>query len=161
MKKIFFYAWLLVPVACTNSNADNNVKSPSTMPASAMTREFVSASVNGAAFDSQNEETGLYNPLTKMLTVTGEQKNGVSISLSFPPKLGVNENCTGCYAAFFIKKDGHTKTYSGKNISNLHIKLTTKKGTHAEGEFSFTAGKASNDQMTVSNGKFSSEITGY
>jgi hypothetical protein len=143
---------------CNANGTKNNAATPTKTAAN--NGDFVTAQFDGKPFTSVNKETGLFNPMTRKSTVLGEDATGRSISLSFNPALQPNENCTDCFVNLFIKKDGHTKSYIGPNIKNLVIKLTTKKGSYVEGEFSFTAKKALDDVIVVTNGKFSSTIEG-
>ena len=162
MKKILPFLLAVIIIACNSAASVKNSSDDSAGTTVSSKKDFISAQLNGKAFQSTNKDNGLFNPLTKMNTVLGEDNEGRSISLSFPPELKANENCTGCAAALFIKQDEDmTKTYRTVNITDLKIKLTVKNGSYVEGEFSFTASKALDDKIVVTNGKFASVIDGY
>lgn len=161
MKRIFPYLLAVLIIACNSTASVKNSGDDTVSTAATSKKDFVRALLDGKPFQSTNKDNGLFNPLTRMSTVLGEDNEGKSISLSFPPELKVNEENSSCTAALFIKQNDITKTYRTVNIQDLKIKLTLKNGSYVEGEFSFTASKALDDRIVVSNGKFASVIDGY
>ncbi|MGF2414133.1 hypothetical protein [Ferruginibacter sp.] len=162
MKRMFPYLLAVLIIACNSAASVKNSGDDTVAGATGGKKDFMSALLDGKPFQSANKGNGLFNPLTKMSTVLGEDNEGRSISISFPPELKANETCTSCAAALFIKQaEDMTKTYRTVNITDLKIKLTVKNGSYVEGEFSFTASKALDDKIVVTNGKFASVIDGY
>lgn len=116
---------------------------------------YFTAIVNGRAFKSVDPMTdGIFNPLIKKNTFSGEDAAGTMISISFPPELQVNQPCSNCEANIIVKKNNTRVTYYSKNISNFQCRLTARKGNWIEGVFSFTAKKASDDIIEIKEGKF-------
>ncbi len=116
---------------------------------------YFTATVNGKVFKSVDPMTdGIFNPLIKKNTFSGEDAAGTVISISFPPELQPNQSCNACEANITIKKNNTRVTYYSKNISNFQCRLTTRKGNWIEGVFSFTAKKASDDIIEIKEGRF-------
>lgn len=161
MKRTFPYLLAVLIVVCNSSASVKNSSDDNVTVAATSKKDFMNALLDGKPFQSINKDNGLFNPLTKMSTVLGEDNEGRSISLSFSPELKVKETSSSCTAALFIKQSDITKTYHSSNIQDLKIKLTVKNGSYVEGEFSFTASKALDDRIVITNGKFASTIDGY
>lgn len=120
---------------------------------------YFTASVNGKAFKSVDPMTdGIFNPLIKKNTFSGEDASGTVISVSFPADLQLNQSCSSCEANITIKKNGTLVTYYSRNISHLQFRLTRHQGSFYEGVFSFTAKKASDDIFEIKEGKFGGKL---
>jgi hypothetical protein len=148
------FAQFLISLIWLNVTSLNN-----DLPFSTSQQGYFAARVNGKAFTTVDPMTdGLFNPLIKKNTFSGEDAAGTMISVSFPPELQVNQACSNCEANITIKKNNARVTYYSKNISNFQCRLTIRKGNWIEGVFSFTAKKASNDIIEIKDGKFGGKI---
>lgn len=120
---------------------------------------YFTASVNGKTFSSVDPMTdGIFNPLIKKNTFSGEDAGGTVISVSFPADLQPNQPCSNCEANITIKKNGTLVTYYNRNISHFQLRLTRHQGSFYEGVFSFTAKKASDDIIEIKEGKFAGKL---
>lgn len=160
MRNIIFLSAMALIFSCNSSSSKMEAANSNPETAEKAGGNSMSAVIDGKAFKSIGQEPGLYDDFTKTNTVLGENSDGISISVSFPPTLVVNQPCSNCAATLFKKTDGETKAYIRTDIKDLSFRLTAINGKKVSGEFSFTASKASDDRFVVTEGKFESVIEG-
>jgi hypothetical protein len=149
--------------ACTDSST--TLKQGSALPAAAVQENTGNASFSCKVNDlpiTSDEDPGLYNPMIRMITVTGEIDKYVA-GIKIPADIQAGQTCSTC-AGFVQEKIKHKEGPEERKlyewVKNISVQITARRGNHLEGIFSFVV-KVKEDgekEMIVKDGHFKTDL---
>jgi len=120
-----------------------------------------SCKVNGLPVTS-DEDPGLYNPMIRMITVSGETDKYV-MGIKIPADIQAGQTCGTC-TGFLQEKIKHEEGPEERKlyewVKDISVQITARRGNHLEGIFSFIV-KVKEDgkkEMIVTDGNFKTDL---